>query len=523
MRSFLLAATWGAAESLSVDVTHKSKKPAVQALMESATKMLKNGATPAVVNFTETTLAEVAATVLPSIIEESENDQAFIYGLHSRFQVIRDSLANSNQEVHQLNAEEQVLSSTHKECRDLENSHCSNKRNCEMELYRLWTSWVLQEEELQEIHGNIDGHFCPPGTNGTLDAFRVTSTVYMEAYMAKKEQVDEAEHHYDVHVPQCTEMHTALDHQSSDCNNHQTLLEEKACQHANKITEVLTMYYADHAQALSAYNCAQEEVMQLENDRKREWTTLQVVNCLLERIRDQNGVPCDDASGGVTAEVGICEERHGSNPCVSEEGGDPRLCLTYPDPLLHPAPCAARDAVVGECLPVVQNVPCSARWHQEEYGGLPEPPQAPFSEENPGCNAYPECAACNELPTPGPSTIDSCPGYTQDGCATSNAEEGEHPLTFVRDVNGVADVRCCSVDGATCESKDFQGGIDFVTPGGSTDHGCYFQVPYQEAMSVCHAAGMRLCTTDEVQACCGTGCWHDHNSVWVDVAPGNRD
>jgi hypothetical protein len=43
--------------------------------------------------------------------------------------------------------------------------------------------------------------------------------------------------------------------------------------------------------------------MPLERDRKREWITLQVVNCLLETIREQNGVPCDDSNGGVTEEV----------------------------------------------------------------------------------------------------------------------------------------------------------------------------------------------------------------------------
>ena len=50
-RSLIFATTLGAAQSLAV--THKSKKPAIQALMESATTILKNGATPAVVDFAE--------------------------------------------------------------------------------------------------------------------------------------------------------------------------------------------------------------------------------------------------------------------------------------------------------------------------------------------------------------------------------------------------------------------------------------------------------------------------------------
>jgi hypothetical protein len=29
---------------------------------------------------------------------------------------------------------------------------------------------------------------------------------------------------------------------------------------------------------------------------------------------------------------------------------------------------------------------------------------------------------------------------------------------------------------------------------------------------------MRICTTDEMESCCGTGCWHNHNAIWVDVS-----
>ena len=184
MRSLILATTIGAAQSLAV--ANKSKKPAIQALMESATTMLKNGATPAVVDFAEETLHEVSSVVIPAIINESENDQRFIYSLHSRFQVIREELEGNNQEVFQLNFEEQALSTQHKSCRDVEHEKCNGKRECEMELYRLWTSWVTEEEELREIHGYISGHFCPPDANGTLHAFRVASVPWMQQYMAQK-------------------------------------------------------------------------------------------------------------------------------------------------------------------------------------------------------------------------------------------------------------------------------------------------------------------------------------------------
>jgi hypothetical protein len=26
-----------------------------------------------------------------------------------------------------------------------------------------------------------------------------------------------------------------------------------------------------------------------------------------------------------------------------------------------------------------------------------------------------------------------------------------------------------------------------------------------------------MCSSDEMQTCCNTGCWHNHHAIWVDV------
>jgi hypothetical protein len=340
----------------------------------------------------------------------------------------------------------------------------------------------------------------------------------MQQYMAQKVVVDAAEIRFNDY--DCVPTHNALDTKSATCDAHQTSLEQKACAHALKITEVLATYYNDFAQAASAYNCAVEEIMQLERDRKREWITLQVVTCLLGRVHELNGRPCDSETGEVDNEIAFCEQGHYVDVC-SVENGEPQLCLDYPPIPPCPPECPGRDQVTGVCLPVVQPVPCNSDWHTQEYANLPEVPAPPFSHTNPGCNAYPACSSCPELAVPAPVFVDSCPGYTVDGCVGSDDEAGEHPLTFIRDVDGVADVRCCSIDGDSCQSQHFEGGVNFSPPNGGDDHvGCYFDVTYQEAMSVCHDAGMRMCTSDEMQTCCNTGCWHNHHNIWVDVTTG---
>merc|ERR1719482_524197 len=66
-----------------------------------------------------------------------------------------------------------------------------------------------------------------------------------------------------------------------------------------------------------------------------------------------------------------------------------------------------------------------------------------------------------------------------------------------------AAVRCCSNDGKKCASRKGR---------------CFGRrKTYQEAVGICAAAGMRLCTQAEVatEMCCRTGCMYDHRQVWT--------
>lgn len=515
---------------------------------------------------------------MPAIISESENDQTFIYNLHSRFAVILGELETGNQRIHALDEEEVAKGTQHKQCRDQEYLKCygdssftvpaieecsalcathqltygEGKRPCEMNLYHRWEAWVTAENELRTYHDHISGLFCPTEANGTTKTFRTDAASYMHEYMIKKEIVDQRLEEYDMKVECCNAAHEALDVKSADCNTLQTELEEKACEHAAEIHSVLTTFYRDFAQASSAYNCAEEEVRQLEADRKKEWVTLEVVRCLLSRIRAQNGVPCDESTNQVTEEIGFCEERHATDVCtITQEEFDAlssgfhadgenhelpdtsaevswgledvrKLCIDYPAVPAIPPTCADRHNVVGQCIPEPIATPCSQHW--THYDALPGFPQAEFSSTNPGCNAYPACTACDQPPTPEYEELDTCPGYTVDGC-DRDGDGDANPLTYIRSVEGVADVRCCSGTDE-CQSQGFEplpafnlAPVDFTTPNEGTHTACYFDVTYQEAMHICHSAGKRICTVAEMNSnqCCGTGCWHNHHPIWVDA------
>jgi hypothetical protein len=81
-------------------VTQKEdKSKAISNLLQSATQMLKNGATPDVVEFTEATLAEITSLVLPAIVNASNTDQQLVDDTHLMFAQALEELSEGNNRV----------------------------------------------------------------------------------------------------------------------------------------------------------------------------------------------------------------------------------------------------------------------------------------------------------------------------------------------------------------------------------------------------------------------------------------
>jgi hypothetical protein len=534
MRSTLRLSTvlFSTAHGVSVHNAAAARKPAVSALMESAKNFLKNGVTPDVVTFAQETLAEVTGQVIPAIENESTTDQQFITALHSQFAAIHAELTTRNLAIHTLNVEERNLRESHRTCRSKthgsaasEEAHCESKRACEMHAYGLWELYATCEgigcsdgqetSGLCQNHWDFQNHFCP--NNGTVHDVRTATVEFMDEWQNQERDCVSKKDNFNTYMATCIEHHDALTTVSDWCNDNQTALQNKACEHATAIADTVQWYYESWAHAEGAYQCAVQEIEELESDRHQEWKTLQVVNCLLERVHEQNGRPCDSETGDVDEQVTTCEQRHAVDVC-DPDSGNPILCIDYhtqPPAATH---CSSRDDVVGVCEPTQIPVPCTDGWDQEQYMNvltadgqttLREWPAPEFSSSNPGCNAWDTCTACGNIATPVRPTLDFCPGYTSGSCA-GNPDD---PHVFVRDVAGTADVRCCSIDGDICEAKPST--VPEACAGAVHSNGCVVGVTYQEALAVCQANGMRVCRTEEATDSCCADC--PTNPVWVDL------
>jgi hypothetical protein len=432
-------------------------------------------------------------------------------------------LTASNLEIAGLNQEAFTLKLQHEQCRsktmggDTSEEHmCINKRHCETQCSILWgeknaddayvnaNSYAsIELDYVRPAHDAFQNHFC--STNGTVDEIRGTSDSLMKTWITEENRASTAKQTYNDCIAECDASHDALNTRSAECNTIQGNLEEKTCSINTRIVEAMTSFYQEWAAAHSAYRCALEEIRQLEEDRRREWTTLQVVQCLIDRVHERNGRPCDEETGTVDVQFAECEQRHSVDVCG--ENGNSQLCLTYEPIPEDPPDCTSRNQTVGECKPLQVPQPCCGIWEGEQYDHLfthdsdstnqmklRDWPAAPFSYDNPGCNAWAECSACDHLQYPTMPALDYCPGYTVDDCMSDDHED--HPLRYPRATDFTAAVLCCGAGGA-CDNSE---SVSVVT--------------YQQAMDICHERDQRICRQEEVSTCCHAG----NQAVWVDIA-----
>jgi len=374
-------------------VTQKEdKSKAISNLLQSATQMLKNGATPDVVEFASITLQEITSVVLPAITNASETDQRLVDSTFTMFETALAELEDGNNRVAAASRQERELSAEHKACRAQEEIDCGHKRECDYELYGIWRRFLEEESILRQLSTEIESHFCAEDANGTMWIFRDHSVTLFPPWLEQKPVVEHWEEEYDEKMPTCETLFNVLDDKTAECDALQLQLERAACTLGNTVREVRNRFAESWYYALTTYQRIIYEVHCLEIDRWKEWRTLASVQCLLDRTTERNGRPCDEATDEVTTEVNTCERRQ-----VDESIDHLRIVYhLIPD---FPPPCATPPwdvdfTLPGRCLPVLNAVPCTGQYIAQEYADLWVPPQPEFHSENSHCNQRPECEAC---------------------------------------------------------------------------------------------------------------------------------
>merc|ERR1719453_362536 len=382
--------------------------------MVTATKMMKNGATPDVITFIETTITEVNQDVLGAIVDEHHRDQQLINDLLARFDAAIAAMEACAASVEQQHTDREVASHAHQLCRSSEAIDCARSRKCEEELEELWTIVKIEEEEMRRIHWEIHGEWCvgpaPPHPglddpfNWQISAhsegdetsqsqhdypavdlspevieFRRFSVEYFGLYIHQKPRVELAWENYNRKLLECAALEETWTLKVDDCDDLQTALHEQACEHHSSNRQCAADFGHEYQLTMVAYNNAVTAIRQLEYDRKREWETLHIVTCLLETVYThvihfiQTQEPCPTTESHpeqTAAEINTCH--------IVEESMTANLTIDYGTPPPPPE------------LPPVVEPPCTAQYIWDETCSFAFEIQASHSQtiQDEGLEAY---------------------------------------------------------------------------------------------------------------------------------------
>jgi len=442
--------------------TREGRKDATERLMETATKMMKNGVTPDVVTFIDATLAEINNTVLPAILDEHQIDQDEIDRLLEDLQKTVDDLELAAASIADKHNDRTIASDAHKQCRSSEALDCARSRRCEEQLEHAWVVVKREEYIMREIHFRIESEWClhpPSPTHPDLSSpfnfpdekykegpetsqnefpypvlslssdvqdFRTVSVTEFSLYINQKPIVKAAWDAYNSKIIECAQLETHLETQVELCDEAQDEVRTLACEHASANREARQSFGSDYHSQLHAYELHASHTREEEYDRKREWETLHIVTCLLDTVYDHVSdptVPC------------ITEESH-----PEQTEAEIQSChVVYESLTAHLTIDYGTPPEVPPLPPVVEHA-CSAEYVWDEQGFFTSAIRATHNQALAadeglanyftvlsvhgwaGCAAPKVCIPCEGLDVELPS-----PEYTEPAAACKPHEEYLRP------------------------------------------------------------------------------------------------
>lgn len=274
---------------------------ALDRLLERTESMLRKGASLEVVALAEETLRALKAEVLP-MIEQAHKAQTSLLATH--YEAVVNFLSSYSQELEQLSQQQAVeasASSKHRACRLSEDGTVSHRVACADELATLWEQVMELEEDLTNVEERIAEEWCLPGVNLSGHVFRENSVHHFDKYTAKRTKLTYAWKMYTEHVPSCNNFREENNEEDDHCDTLQYELEEASCLSTSLGGRATRMIHDTWPVVSGAFQDTVATVTTAVSSRKHEYSVLKVVACLIEKIREIGGQPCDEQEAGFAA------------------------------------------------------------------------------------------------------------------------------------------------------------------------------------------------------------------------------
>jgi len=327
-------------------------------LLQATTRMLRDGSTPAVLEFTKDTLKEIDTDIITNILKNHQADQDL---LDAQIKELEAIIAKFNGEVTKLEANEVTEESahtSHKECRgadtpgsDPEGSEaalCDDASKKNWERAEKWTALLRGERKYEVISTTLHGRFCPPTgltwhskdlSDEDINAMVPALQSYRTSTVTKMMKFNDLGAVYfrelipawQVADTKADRANTTHMNKKTECEGLKTVLETSSCTRAQHHADFIVNFEIEWTSSEDIFNKTKEAIVGSEKDRKRECVTLEVVKCLLKKIELRNGTKCN-STDDADEEIKDCETKD-----ATEE--ECPLTIDYPcapEPPVHP-------------------------------------------------------------------------------------------------------------------------------------------------------------------------------------------
>jgi hypothetical protein len=312
-------------------------------LLQSTTKMLREGSTPAVIVFVGDTLTEIENDIIKNILKNHEADQKFIDDQLAELQNIVTTYDEKVLELKVYETAEEKTHTNHVECRgatsridktsfdegqepaDSEAEICLKASRKNWIRAKKWAELLTGERRYTSISTNLHGRFCPPtgltwhskdltdadinAMVPALETYRTTTVTHMMTFNERGDK------YFRVLIPAWEEADTIATQKNAShmlkkgqCEGKKRLLETASCTRAEHHVDFIKNFEEDWTFAEDIFNKTKESIVISEKDRIREIVTLEMVKCLLEKIKIKNGTACNSTGDG-DEEIKDCETR----------------------------------------------------------------------------------------------------------------------------------------------------------------------------------------------------------------------
>jgi len=349
-------------------------------LFESTSQLLRAGSTPAVIKFTEDVLKDITDAALPAIRDSSDADKKLLAASLAAFGPIKSKYESNMKVFGDLRTSETASSVAHKSCRNQETTECTTFTTCTETLRTDWVDYQAKKSAFHVIHNTITGGICPgpeskpwgtfpdgwklgAGTcavtdeTTTLDCdykkvgdkYEWTYRTRIEDYTAKGEAYFVAKDKYEAQKGVCTQEKTDLETKTAECAAKKKELEISSCASKRHHKEWQDVFNETFRMAQDNLAQNKKNVLSQQADRIIEYSSIKSIQCLLGKIHESGGMPCDEKNGTADAQIASCR-------IIDIDTTE--FNLTYPE---EPAP-PAQTAVAPHA--------CEASFVTQEYGSM---------------------------------------------------------------------------------------------------------------------------------------------------------